>query len=200
MKLLLFSDLHNNYRAARRLVTLAEQADMVIGAGDFANFHQGLEAAITLLQLITCPTILVPGNHETVEALRAACSGWKSAHVLHGDGVTIDGFAFYGLGGGIPTTPFGKWSYDFSEEQAEAWLQACPIGAILVTHSPPKGAVDVSSLGASLGSVAIRAAIERCQPRLAVCGHIHESGGKHVMIGATPVINAGLKEIFWEVE
>ena len=37
MKLLLFSDLHTDTSAATRIVKLAQDADIVIGAGDFAN-------------------------------------------------------------------------------------------------------------------------------------------------------------------
>ncbi|MCU0499920.1 MAG: metallophosphoesterase family protein [Anaerolineae bacterium] len=199
MKLLLFSDLHSNLTAAHRLVTLATSADLVIGAGDFCNFHQGLDSVIAILQAIRCPAVLVPGNHETVEALRAACESWKSAYVLHGQAAAINGIDFYGIGGGIPITPFGPVSYDFSEDQATDLLAGCPMGAVLVSHSPPKGAVDISRRGQSLGSVAIRTTIERRNPRLVVCGHIHDSAGKQAMIGSTPVVNAGLREIVWEL-
>src|SRR5207247_10447169 len=62
---------------------------------------------------------------------------------------------FFGIGGGIPVTPFGAWSYDFTEEQAQELLQNCPARCVLVSHSPPKGAVDRAG-GQSLGSVAVR--------------------------------------------
>ena len=58
-------------------------------------------------------------------------------------------------------------------EEAEALLHPCPEGCILVSHSPPKGAVDVSSRGRGLGSTAIRSAVLARNPRLMVCGHIH---------------------------
>ena len=38
--------------------------------------------------------------------------------MLHGSAVAIAGVTFFGLGGGVPVTPFGAWSYDFTEEQA----------------------------------------------------------------------------------
>ena len=70
---------------------------------------------------------------------------------------------------------------------------------MLVSHSPPKGAVDVSSSGRSLGSVAVRGVILRQRPILVVCGHIHESAGQQAMLGAAPVVNAGPGGIEWEV-
>ena len=91
----------------------------------------------------------------------------------------------------VPVTPFGSWSFDLTEEDAAALLADCPPGCVLVTHSPPKGAVDCDSGGRSLGSTAIRAAIERVSPRLVVCGHIHASAGQEGLLGATPVVNAG---------
>jgi Icc-related predicted phosphoesterase len=42
-----------------------------------------------------------------------------------------------------------------------------------------------------VGSVAIRAAIERLQPQLAVCGHVHDSWGQTGTIGRTHVVNLG---------
>jgi Icc-related predicted phosphoesterase len=96
-------------------------------------------------------------------------------------------------------TPFGSWSYDFDEEQAESMLKDCPKECILVTHSPPKGAGDLSSSGQNFGSEAIRAAIIAKTPKLAVCGHIHECAGKTEQIEVTPVINAGPKGVVWEI-
>jgi len=70
---------------------------------------------------------------------------------------------------------------------------------VLVTHSPPKGCLDVASEGKSLGSTAIRATIESTKPRLVVCGHIHASGGQSAKLGDTPVVNAGPKGMEWSL-
>jgi Icc-related predicted phosphoesterase len=191
MKLLLFSDLHRDVAAARRMVELARGADVVIGAGDFASVRQGISICLDVLRTIGLPSVLVPGNNESFDELVAACSGWPSAVVLHGTGTEIAGVPFFGLGGGIPVTPFGSWSYDFTEAEAARLLSDCPAAAVLVSHSPPKGAVDRSSSGQSLGSTAVQEAVLRLQPRLVVCGHIHQCAGQRSMIGETRVINAG---------
>jgi Icc-related predicted phosphoesterase len=199
VKLLLFSDLHNDLEAARDLVKRAAKADVVIGAGDFCSVHRNLSACLDVLRAITKPAVLVAGNNETTEELVAACHGWPAAHILHGTGITISGVDFFGIGGGVPVTPFGAWSYDFTDEQANKLLSKCPPGGVLVSHSPPKGAVDRASEGKSLGSTAVRAAIERVKPRLVVCGHIHGSAGQQDMIGASPVVNAGPSGIDWNL-
>jgi Icc-related predicted phosphoesterase len=49
----------------------------------------------------------------------------------------------------------------------------------------------VSGTGEHLGSEAVLGAIEQKVPRLALCGHIHESWGERSRIGPTEVINLG---------
>jgi Icc-related predicted phosphoesterase len=190
VKVLAFSDLHRDLNQAAELVERSSEADVVIAAGDFASVHEGLEEAIDALRPISVPTVLVPGNNETEDALRAACDGWEAATVLHGEGTEIDGMEFFGLGAGIPITPW-DWSFDLDEDEAAEKLSGCPEGAVLVVHSPPKGHCDESSAGDHLGSQAILEAIEAKRPQLAVCGHIHESWGAESEIGPTRVINLG---------
>ena len=163
---------------------------MVIGAGDFASVHEGLEETVDALAAIEKPTVLVPGNNETADALREATAGWSAATVLHGEGTSLDGTEFYGLGAGVPVTPW-DWSFDLDDEQAKEMLAPCPEGAVLVLHSPPKGHCDAGGSGDHFGSDALLDAIEEKRPRLAVCGHIHESWGCESRIGETPVRNLG---------
>ena len=44
MKILAFSDLHMARTRAADLVAASAEADLVIGAGDFCNHREGLEA------------------------------------------------------------------------------------------------------------------------------------------------------------
>ena len=201
MDLLLFSDVHGDLDACRNLVERAGDVDVVVGAGDFCVARRNLSAPIDTLSAIDTPTVLVPGNAETEDEIaeQLTATGWSEAHVLHGNGITIDGLSFFGIGGGIPVTPFGPWSYDFTEEAARDLLDDCPEGAVLVSHSPPKNAVDRDSKGQSLGSTAVRTVIEEKHPVLTVCGHIHGSWGETAQIDPTPVVNAGPDGIVWEV-
>jgi Icc-related predicted phosphoesterase len=188
VRLLAFSDLHQDLKQAAQLAEMAREADVVIGAGDFGSVHRGVAETCDMLVVIETPTIVVPGNNETLDALREACTGWKAATVLHGDGLSIAGASFWGLGGGIPTTPW-PWSFDLSEEEAEAAAASCPADVdVLVLHSPPHGYLDGDR---SLGSEALLRLIERVQPRVAVCGHIHECQGQSVEVGPTRLFNLG---------
>ena len=195
MRLLAFSDIHRDDRKARELADMAADADVVVAAGDFASVHIGLDKLIDMLVVIETPTVLVPGNNETEEALRDACTGWKAATVLHGEGTTIDGVPFFGLGGGIPTTPW-DWSFDLTEDEAEAKLAGAPEGGVLVVHSPPKGHLDGPR---DLGSEAILRSIGDKKPEVAICGHIHEDGGKEDRIGPTRLYNVGPAGTFIDV-
>ena len=73
MKLLLFSDLHSDFRTASKLVAISKDVDVVVGAGDFCIGRRGLQKIIDELARIEKPSVLVPGNSESHEALIKAC-------------------------------------------------------------------------------------------------------------------------------
>jgi Icc-related predicted phosphoesterase len=196
VRLLAFSDIHRDLDQARRIAEMARDADVVVAAGDFGSMHRGVERLIDMLVVIETPTVLVPGNNETDDELRDACGGWRAATVLHGSGVEIDGVSFWGLGGGIPTTPW-PWSFDLTEEEASEALASCPAGVdVMVLHSPPHGYLDGDR---SLGSEALLQGIERVRPRVAVCGHIHECAGQEAAVGPTRLFNLGPAGMWIEV-
>jgi uncharacterized protein len=190
VRLLAFSDLHNDLERVESLVRLSKDADVAVGVGDFASIHSGLEETIEALRGIEGPAVLVPGNNETEDALREACESWSSAVVLHGEATEIDGVAFFGLGAGVPVTPW-DWSFDLTEEEAAEKLDSCPPGCVLAVHSPPRGHVDQSRNGEHLGSEAVLRSIESKPPLVALCGHIHEQWGRESKVGRTRVINLG---------
>lgn len=190
MRILAFSDLHRDLRRAESLVDRAADADVVVGAGDFAETHEGLDETIEALSSIETPTLLVPGNNETADALREAASGWDAATVLHGEGTEIAGKSFFGLGAGIPTTPW-DWSFDLTDDEAAEALAECPAGAVLVLHSPPLGHCDVSGSDEHVGSRALAEAIQSLRPPLVFCGHVHDCWGERSRIGPSEIANLG---------
>jgi len=189
MKILAFSDLHMARARAEEIVAASRVADLVIGAGDFANMRKGVAEAMGLLAGIETPLVMVPGNNESLEELRMAAP--ERAFVLHGDTIAIDGVTLYGIGGGVPVTPFGAWSWDLTEAEAEDLLTNADGADVIISHSPPKGIADRTSTGLSVGSTAVYAAAERVQPKLLLCGHIHDCWGEEGLIGETRVKNLG---------
>lgn len=189
MKILAFSDLHCDLKQAGRLVEMSSEADVVIGAGDYSSVHKGLEETVDRLASIDKPTLLVPGNNETDDALRSACEEWPVAKVLHGGRADVGRVAFFGLGGGTPTTPW-DWSFDLTDEEASAKLAGCPEGGVLIVHSPPRGYLDGSG-DTHFGSEEILKVVEDKQPRIVLCGHIHECWGQDGNIGNSRIFNLG---------
>ena len=121
------SDLHRDLERAASLVERPEEVDVVIGAGDFASVHRGLEeidrrSPGSARPRCSCRATTRP----TPLSARPARTGPPTT-VLHGDGAEVDGTAFFGLGAGVPVTPW-DWSFDLTEEEAEANLAGCPRG------------------------------------------------------------------------
>jgi len=125
-------------------------------------------------------------------------SGWPAATVLHGEGTTIDGVEFFGLGAGVPTTPW-DWSFDLTEEEAAEMIAPAPEGCVFVLHSPPYGHCDGADPDTHFGSRALLSAVEEKRPRLVVFGHIHEAWGCASTVGETPLRNLGPSGTWIEV-
>lgn len=187
MRLLAFSDVHGDLEACARLVEAAAEADLVIGAGDYARMHRDLEPTLAALEPIADKTILIPGNNETEAALRAH----TSAQVLHCQEVRRRGLSVVGIGCAIPPLPPEVGGFDMTEEEADLALARFGSADILVTHSPPHGVADRLRGGRSVGSQSILAAVERIAPRLVLCGHVHDSWGERGRIGPSEVANLG---------
>lgn len=62
--------------------------------------------------------------------------------------------------------------------------------SILISHNPPYGVVDKIFNGKHVGSKILEKAIKKYQPKLVLCGHIHEAKGEG-KIGKTKIYNLG---------
>ncbi len=193
MHILAFSDLHSNELAAEELVQKAAQdtIDVVVGAGDFGTMRKRLEAVIDVLSEIQQPMVFVPGNGESLQELTDACRQYANIHILHGTAVDLCGKTFFGIGYGIPVTPFGDWSCDLTEDQANQLLAEMPKASVFLTHSPPLGHVDMNSRGNHVGSVAVLDAMQRCQPPIVLCGHVHDCWNQTSQLNGSTVYNLG---------
>lgn len=89
MRILALSDLHRDRDIARTIVDASREADIVVGAGDLATKGIGLRETIDFLCAVAVPTILVAGNHDSLDELRDACCDSEAINILHGEGVVI---------------------------------------------------------------------------------------------------------------
>ncbi|WP_310618605.1 metallophosphoesterase family protein [Flexibacterium corallicola] len=199
MRILGFSDLHRKQDVAYSIVEESAQADVVVGAGDFAHKGIGLLDTLEILKGCRVPVVLVSGNHDREHELKEFCAGWELGHFLHGTGVELEGHFFFGLGKEVPKQMDKNHGEAMSEEVAEALLSSCPRGSVLVTHTPPYGIADLHKDGSHGGSVSVHDAVKSTQPVLNLCGHVHFAWGQTGRIGETLVHNMGPKLNWFEV-
>ena len=193
---LAIGDVHDDGMEALAAIPELAGADGLIITGDITNVG-GVREATRVLNAarMRVPVVAAQiGNMDRAEV----------AELLSREGINIHaaarllapGLAAIGVGGSTPT-PFGTPS-EFPEADYAAWLDACWPEAkkladqvLLVSHNPPKNTrCDVIGAGMHVGSEAVRAFIEKHQPAVCLCGHIHEARATDA-IGATQVINPG---------
>ena len=122
---------------------------------------------------------MIAGNHDfCFEKYPDECRSILSDAgiiYLEDEAIELDGVVFYG----IPWTPiFRDWAFMASPDGlAERWSHVPHGTDVLISHGPPRGILDVTEDGESVGSVAHRARVRTIRPKLNVFGHIHETYG-----------------------
>ena len=193
MRLLAITDLHDTPDALRRILADAGSCDLALLGGDITNFGSPEDARrlVALAQSGGAPVLAIAGNCDSA-AIDARLE--ELGVSIAGRGVLIEDVAVHGLSA-MP--PWRKGMYQFTEEELAAMLEAgyAQIGGaarhVVLSHAPPRGGrTDRTQLFQHAGSTALRAFIERTQPALVLCGHIHEARGvEH--LGPTTVVNCG---------
>jgi Icc-related predicted phosphoesterase len=197
MRLLVFSDIHNDQRALERL--LETEADYYFAAGDMVTWARGMDKIGPLLATRAGRMYVIPGNHESESDIARMCDQY-GLHNFHGATMQVANHWIAGLGYSSPT-PFhtpGEYSELEMGARLEPFAQLAPL--VMVCHCPPKGTLlDRIRDGVHAGSTAIRDFVERTQPRYFFCGHIHEAEGVTVKMGSTIAVNAGKKGFLLEL-
>ncbi|MBS3772928.1 MAG: metallophosphoesterase family protein [Candidatus Thermoplasmatota archaeon] len=180
MRILAAADFHgkaHRYQSFQAGIP-AEQPDVAVLAGDV----NGSPSFFSLLETLDVPTLVVHGNMDSL-AVGERIHAIDSAIFLHNQVYCHDGFAFVGVGGASPKTVEVTPVDDITPQQLDE--TACDV---LVTHVPPKGVKDAAMLGRHIGSDWVRQFIEKRQPRVALCGHVHEDRG-HAWLNEAMVVN-----------
>lgn len=189
MKLLVFSDIHNDVRALERL--LAMEADYYFAAGDMLTWARGADKIGPVLATRADRLYILPGNHES-EADVDDLAREFGLHPFHGRVLDIAGYKVAGLGYSN-TTPFetpGEYSEEELADRLDKFTGLDPL--VLICHCPPfETDLDRIKPGLHAGSRSIRRFIEREQPVQFFCGHIHEAEGAVIQMGATRAMNVG---------
>src|ERR1700730_6258204 len=79
-RVLLFSDIHNDLSALRRLVQT--EADYYVAAGDLVSWGRGLDSCGEILREKAGKVWAIPGNHESAEQIASFCArfGLRNIH------------------------------------------------------------------------------------------------------------------------
>ncbi len=187
-------DIHDD---TSRLVEIPElaDADAIIITGDMTNFGGVKEAECVITPIVDQGKRIFAqiGNMDLAEV-----NDWliEKKWNLHAEVHEIaPNVAIFGVGGST-TTPFGTPS-EFPESYYIDWLDESFKKvqnfqkSILISHNPPMDTLcDVIGNNVHVGSVAVKEFIEKNQPDLCICGHIHEACNTD-KIGRTTIINPG---------
>jgi uncharacterized protein len=198
VKLLTITDLHGNADMLAKILAAMPAVDAVLLGGDLTNFGEPDDAQrlIRMAQAGGKPVWAVAGNCDSPQIDRRLVELGVS---LDGRAVVVRDIGLHGLSG-MP--PWRQGMYQFTEEElahrletgygelasqasGNAWSHH-----VVLSHAPPRGAVDRTRTFQHVGSTALRAFIDQRHPALVLCGHIHEGRGT-CQIGSTLVVNCG---------
>jgi Icc-related predicted phosphoesterase len=198
LRLLIFSDIHNDWKALEKL--LDTEADYYIAAGDQITWAKGLERCGEILQKRGDRVYVLPGNHESADQVANMCARY-GMHNFHERHFQVGQWQVAGLGYSNPT-PFntpGEYSEPQLADRLQRFAELRPL--VLVCHAPPYGTdLDRIRSGLHAGSSAVRDFIQKHQPEYFFCGHIHEAEGVQVEIGKTRAANVGKKGYLLELD
>lgn len=179
------SDLHGHYPDL-------PGGDLLIIAGDLTAHDNPIEHEDFSEWLDVQPytkKIVIAGNHDNnIDADLINCI--RGCVYLYDSGTEFNGLKIWG-------SPWTKtfhgmnpdctaFTVDTEEELNEKWDLIPDDIDVLITHSPFWLALDgIPNYQTDridyVGSKSLRYAIDRIMPKIFICGHIHENGGKHLV-------------------
>ena len=200
-RVLAIGDIHGDSRLTKRLAEKAvkENVDLVILAGDLTLMEMSTRNIIGPFVKAGKQVLLIPGNHETVATAQFLADLYPGTKNIHGYAVKMNDIGVFGAGGaniGIFNTS-EKEIYNLLKQGYDKLkgLQR----KIMVTHMHPNDTIMEKMSPQFPASKAVRRAIEKFQPDVAITAHIHEAAGLEDRIGKTRVINVSRKEKIFEI-
>lgn len=162
--------------------------DVLVIAGDITGHHE-LLSLIGQLNDLPIPVLAVRGNMDSQE-VEKLLEQYPNISSLHKKKVTINGVSFVGLGGTIPV-PFRSRICLREKRLIEETDYLIERDSVLVSHPPPYGTLDEGFGNLHAGSRGLRRLILEKQPRMLICGHIHERPGV-AFLAKTIVVNCSM--------
>ncbi len=185
MRILAFTDLHAHHGALEELTKRSKQADLILCAGDMSIFGMALLDILEAMNDWGKPVFLIHGNHEDEDILADVNEQFPNLHFVHKQEKEFQNVSVLGWGGG---------GFARQDPQLEKFAKNLKPKAnrIIMFHGPPHGtSLDYKEGFEFTGCKTRRAVVERLQPFLVLCGHIHENFGNQDKIGKSLVLNPG---------
>jgi len=216
MRILSAGDLHGDSGLAKKLADRAakEKVDLVILCGDLTEGDQKTDNLIGPFLKQGKRVVIVPGNHESVATadFLSKVYGIKNLHgygmkifdpphkdLAHKDSKDKRYIGLFGCSGvniGIHQVT-DKEAYDLLMK-GNHYIDGADV-KIMVTHVHPAGTKMEKFTQFFEGSKALRRVIDKLQPDIMLCSHVHEAEGLEEKIGKTRVINVGAKGKIFDV-
>jgi Icc-related predicted phosphoesterase len=181
MKILAFSDIHEEEAALESLRALAPSYDHVFICGDISQSSVFAESVLEAFP----ESFIVPGNWDNrrVNELLSKAPPWLHERRAElGSGLNAVGFGY------SSPTPFFTYG-ELGEEEIYSRMSKLPIdqNTLLLLHCPPKGHFDNVHLVRNIGSESILRVINEKKPLAVFFGHVHEHSGTS-KLGTTELV------------
>jgi Icc-related predicted phosphoesterase len=194
MRIAYVVDVHGRYEAVPAALHEIGPVDLLVVGGDITTGGTPEDAAQAIESWRPlAPRLLALAGNMDSPAIDERLVELDVA--LDGRGVVFGDVGVFGLSA-APLSPL-RTPYELDDEELERRLEAAFAGVrdtrlrIFCPHAPPHGtACDRLSSGEHVGSAVVRAFVEREQPDLVLCGHIHESRGLDEL-GSSRIVNPG---------
>ncbi len=192
MRIYAVADIHGKEDRMARVKAAIDrfQPDVAVVAGDITNYA-GPRPVISRLGAMGVPMLCIGGNSDLgrVEKLLKKTPGTTS---LHMGSVTFNSVNFVGISGTIPL-PFRSRVCVRENRSLKTLAPLVTECSILVAHPPPLGTRDRVGGRFHAGSSGLRNLVNHGQPRMMICGHIHEDAGT-TTLGRTIVVNCAMTQ------
>jgi len=197
MNLLCSADFHGLVPTQMSYIVQQREVDAIVCGGDFSphGWHgegESLDDVISFLLGLNKPIFFVQGNMDpSPDYFTHLESSYNNLNYIHLKRAKIGDYYLVGIGDFhfMPSVVMDK---------LESLVKKNPSKTIIVSHYPPKGLVDLADDGEHAGIEEFRELIEKYQPLLFICGHIHEAAGT-TKLGKTTVVNVAMKNVLAEI-
>ncbi|MBE9544372.1 MAG: metallophosphoesterase family protein [Proteobacteria bacterium] len=162
--------------------------DVLVVAGDITNYFNSADV-IEQFNHMPAPVLAIRGNTD-LKKVNHLLDYYPNTSSLHLKEQTINGLKFVGVSGTIPV-PFSSRIGLHEKRIINALAALVDDNSVLVVHSPPRGVLDDAFGKFHAGCRRLYHLVVQRQPRLVLCGHIHERPGI-ASIGQTTVVNCSV--------